>query len=76
MGNPLDMSALPSPRSRLPCRLPALMGGGLAVEASEVSSCDYPKASKYQVKGWLGFSILGIVIVALGRYLIVGYLDP
>ena len=35
-----------------------------------------PRGPKYLTTGYFSVSILGVVIMVLGRYLIVGYLDP
>ena len=48
---------------------------------SEKKACNIapepsPRGPKYLTIGYIGFSILGIAIQVLGRYLIVGYLDP
>ena len=47
----------------------------LAFSCLVVSYC-FPKGPKYLIIGYLGFPYLGIVIMILGRYLMVGYLDP
>ena len=47
-----------------------------AARSSRLSPSPIPKGPKYQAIGYFRVSTSGIVIMVLGRYLVVGYLDP
>ena len=55
---------------------PGVLSTPWCVQGASILCLEDYKGPKYPDMGYLGVPILGIVLVALGRYLAVAYLNP